>query len=123
MRRQDLPFPVFDLHRLRGTTGAQAWFMVRLMILARGIQRLRLWSVMLLATALLFGEVPASSVTRPILFVTQVPIAPEINDGTVSNVFVSVVSALGNHPIKLGCDSQALRLSILCGCAGRLGEN
>ena len=71
--------------------------MVRLMILARGIQRLRLWAVMLLATALLFGEVPAASVTRPILFVTQVPIAPEINDGTVSNVFVSVVSALGNH--------------------------
>ena len=35
--------------------------------------------------------------TNALLFVTQVPIATEINDGTVSNVFVSVVSPLGNH--------------------------
>ena len=32
-----------------------------------------------------------------ILFVTQVPIATEINDATVSNVFASVVSPFGNH--------------------------
>ena len=36
-------------------------------------------------------------ITNAILFVTQPPIPNEVNDGTVSNVFVSVVSALGNH--------------------------
>jgi hypothetical protein len=42
----------------------------------------------------------AATVTVPtnaLLFVTQVPIANEINDDTVSNVFVSVVSPVGNH--------------------------
>src|SRR5258706_11858708 len=34
---------------------------------------------------------------NPILFVTQVVIPTEINDDTVSNVFISVVSPLGNH--------------------------
>src|SRR5436190_2452569 len=34
---------------------------------------------------------------NPILFVTQVPIPDERNDNEVSNVFVSVVSPLGNH--------------------------
>ncbi len=38
-----------------------------------------------------------ATITNAILFVTQVPIPSEVNDGTVSNVFVSVVSALGNH--------------------------
>ena len=38
-----------------------------------------------------------AAITNAILFVTQVPIPSEVNDGTVSNVFVSVVSALGNH--------------------------
>src|SRR4051812_46199190 len=35
--------------------------------------------------------------TNPLLFVTQVPIPFELNDGTVSNVQVSVVTPLGNH--------------------------
>ena len=46
------------------------------------------------------GLVCAAQPTTPtnaLLFVTQVPIANEINDGTVSNVFVSVVSPVGNH--------------------------
>src|ERR1051325_7551487 len=38
-----------------------------------------------------------AAITNGILFVTQVPIPEERNDATVSNVFVSVVSALGNH--------------------------
>src|ERR1051325_532602 len=38
-----------------------------------------------------------AAITNAILFVTQVPIPNEVNDATVSNVFVSVVSALGNH--------------------------
>lgn len=49
----------------------------------------------LLTTTGLFAAGPA--LPNPILFVTQVPIPNELNDGTVSNVFVSVVSALGNH--------------------------
>jgi hypothetical protein len=40
---------------------------------------------------------PAQSTINPILFVTQMPIPNEINDSAVSNVFVSVVSPLGNH--------------------------
>ena len=43
------------------------------------------------------GAQSVSTPTNAILFVTQVPIANEINDGTVSNVFVSVVSPVGNH--------------------------
>ena len=46
--------------------------------------------------ALMRATAPAA-ITNAILFVTQVPIPNEVNDGTVSNVFVSVVSALGNH--------------------------
>ena len=46
--------------------------------------------------ALMCAPAPAA-ITNAILFVTQVPIPNEVNDGTVSNVFVSVVSALGNH--------------------------
>jgi hypothetical protein len=38
-----------------------------------------------------------AAVTNSILFVTQVPMPEERNDATVSNVAVSVVSALGNH--------------------------
>ncbi len=34
---------------------------------------------------------------NPILFVTQPPIPNEVNDAVVANVFVSVVSPLGNH--------------------------
>ena len=39
----------------------------------------------------------APVVPNPVLFVTQVPIPDELNDNAVSNVFVSVVSPLGNH--------------------------
>jgi hypothetical protein len=49
----------------------------------------------LLGSLKVFGATPA--LPHAILFVTQVPIPNEVNDGTVSNVFVSVVSALGNH--------------------------
>src|SRR5205085_12325001 len=38
-----------------------------------------------------------AAITNSILFVTQPPIPDEINDNTVTNVFVSVVSGLGNH--------------------------
>src|SRR4051812_42596965 len=44
---------------------------------------------------LLSGAQPV--LPNSILFVTQVPIATEINDATVSNVFASVVSPFGNH--------------------------
>jgi hypothetical protein len=47
--------------------------------------------------ASLAGQSAPAAITNGILFVTQVPIPAEVNDGTVSNVFVSVVSALGNH--------------------------
>ncbi len=46
---------------------------------------------------LLASEEAGAAITNAILFVTQAPIAEERNDATVSNVFVSVVSALGNH--------------------------
>src|ERR1043165_8206973 len=61
-------------------------------------------SRLLLATACLFSVMAglpetsgAAAITNAILFVTQVPMPNEVNDGTVSNVTVSVVSALGNH--------------------------
>ena len=38
-----------------------------------------------------------AAITNAILFETQVPMPNEVNVGTVSNVTVSVVSALGNH--------------------------
>jgi hypothetical protein len=51
----------------------------------------------LLALLALSCMVSEAAITNAILFVTQVPIPAEVNDATVSNVFVSVVSALGNH--------------------------
>ena len=45
----------------------------------------------------LSGRVANAAITNSILFVTQVPMPGELNDATVSNVTVSVVSALGNH--------------------------
>jgi len=39
----------------------------------------------------------AASPTNPILFVTQVPIPTEVNSDVVSNSFVAVASAFGNH--------------------------
>src|SRR5438477_6067089 len=39
----------------------------------------------------------AASPTNPILFVTQVPIPTEVNSNVVSNSFVAVASAFGNH--------------------------
>ena len=60
------------------------------------IRRILLIAVACAATA--FYVPPArSAITNAILFVTQAPVPNEVNDGTVSNVFVSVVSALGNH--------------------------
>jgi hypothetical protein len=50
-----------------------------------------------LAALLSVVSLGQAAIVNPILFVTQPPIAEERNDGTVSNVFVSVVSALGNH--------------------------
>src|SRR6266853_5759990 len=35
--------------------------------------------------------------TNPILFVTQVPVPTEVNSDVVSNSFVAVASAFGNH--------------------------
>ncbi|HEU0040572.1 MAG TPA: hypothetical protein VFR76_15000 [Verrucomicrobiae bacterium] len=49
------------------------------------------------AIAALCSQSAHATITNAILFVTQAPIPDEVNDGTVSNVFVSVVSALGNH--------------------------
>ena len=43
------------------------------------------------------GRAANPVITNAILFVTQVPMPSELNDATVSNVTVSVVSALGNH--------------------------
>src|SRR4051794_17367980 len=57
----------------------------------------------LVATVLLqagsCGRLEAAQPVLPnaILFVTQVPIATEINDANVSNVFASAVSPFGNH--------------------------
>src|SRR5438034_8774935 len=39
----------------------------------------------------------AAGPTNPILFVTQVPIPTEVNSDVVSNSFVAVASAFGNH--------------------------
>src|ERR1044071_8519361 len=47
--------------------------------------------------ALLISLSSQAAITNAMLFVTQVPIPKEVNDATVSNVFVSVVSGLGNH--------------------------
>src|SRR5882757_5106929 len=56
------------------------------------------FSLAAFALVLSMNLVAASpALPNPILFVTQVHIPNEVNDGTVSNVFVSVVSALGNH--------------------------
>jgi hypothetical protein len=52
--------------------------------------------ILVLLTGLFTGQSEAA-ITNAVLFVTQVPIPNEVNDGTVSNVFVSVVSALGNQ--------------------------
>src|ERR1043165_6964018 len=54
-------------------------------------------SVVLFALLATSFVATAALPTNPILFVTQPPIPNEVNDGTVSNVFVSVVSSLGNH--------------------------
>src|SRR5205814_9435581 len=43
------------------------------------------------------GTAAAASPTNPILFVTQVPIPDEVNSNVVSNSFVAVASAFGNH--------------------------
>jgi hypothetical protein len=47
--------------------------------------------------ALAVSRAASPALPNPILFVTQVPIPNEVNDNAVANVFVSVVSALGNH--------------------------
>jgi len=60
------------------------------------LSRLKPLAAALLLTLLARTNADAA-ITNAILFVTQVPIPTEVNDGTVSNVFVSVVSALGNH--------------------------
>src|SRR5215510_13446287 len=52
--------------------------------------------VLITLAGLLAVDVEAA-ITNSILFVTQPPIPNEVNDGTVSNVFVSVTSTLGNH--------------------------
>src|SRR5436190_919988 len=48
-------------------------------------------------TARIGGAATVVPFPNPVLFVTQVPIPDEVNDNAVSNVFVSVVSPLGNH--------------------------
>src|SRR2546422_9252352 len=54
---------------------------------------------LLLGLCALATPFPALSagLPNPVLFATQVPLPDEVNDATVSNVVVSVVSALGNH--------------------------
>src|SRR5436190_448350 len=56
---------------------------------------LRRASLFLLCTTLVRAANPV--LPNPVLFVTQVPIPDEVNDNVVANVFVSVVSPLGNH--------------------------
>jgi hypothetical protein len=60
------------------------------------LSRLKPLATAVVLTALAWTNADAA-ISNAILFVTQVPIPNEVNDGTVSNVFVSVVSALGNH--------------------------
>lgn len=43
------------------------------------------------------GQAAGPLLTNSILFVTQVPIPNEINDATVTNVFLSAGSGMGNH--------------------------
>ncbi|HEY0456603.1 MAG TPA: hypothetical protein VGE41_09530 [Verrucomicrobiae bacterium] len=53
-----------------------------------------------LAALLLAGAVAQATgpvLTNAVLFVTQVPVPDEVNASTVTNVVVSVASALGNH--------------------------
>src|SRR6266571_2538598 len=53
--------------------------------------------VTIMALVALDGGTLAASPTNPILFVTQVPIPTEVNSNVVSNSFVAVASAFGNH--------------------------
>src|SRR3954447_12759365 len=48
-------------------------------------------------TARIGGAATVVPFPNPVLFVTQVPIPNEVNDNAVANVFVPVVSPLGNH--------------------------
>jgi hypothetical protein len=45
----------------------------------------------------LTGRAAGPVLGNPVLFVTQVPIPNEINDNTVTNVFLSAASGMGNH--------------------------
>ncbi len=58
------------------------------------------------ALVIFLGAAHAATPVNPVLFVTQVPVPNEVNAGTVSNVTVSVASALGNH---LGDTAHAAR--------------
>src|SRR5689334_8676037 len=60
------------------------------------LRRTLIWSLAVIFEIASIG-VEAAQPANPILFVTQVPIPNEINDNIVGNVFVSVVSPLGNH--------------------------
>src|SRR5580765_2590019 len=60
-----------------------------------------LWRVSLVFLAFCAARIADAATVvpfpNPVLFVTQAPIPNEINDNAVANVFVSVVSPLGNH--------------------------
>lgn len=62
-----------------------------------GVRRSATFFVLALGLIFAFETDANAAITNAILFVTQVPLPNEVNDGTVSNVTVSVVSALGNH--------------------------
>src|SRR6185369_15304025 len=65
------------------------------------IKRLAYWHVrsvlMTAVTLTVFGTGQAAALTNAILFVTQVPQPIEVNDNTVTNVFLGVGAGFGNH--------------------------
>ena len=59
----------------------------------------RVWNVFMIAAALIiFGaDQTSAALTNTILFVTQVPQPVEVNDNTVTNVFLGVGAGFGNQ--------------------------
>ena len=51
----------------------------------------------LAVAVVLQGGLAAAAGPNPILFVTQVPQATEVNDNVISNVFLGVGAGFGNH--------------------------
>ena len=61
------------------------------------LPRLRVLLGALPSLAILWPLLASSSGPNPFLFVTQVPVPTEVNDNTITNVFLGVGAGFGNH--------------------------